>query len=118
MRRSGRSLWVGAALAAGLATSACSTDPAFWNSVARGLDQAAMDLEYENANCYWAAPPGIPGSAARQYCPGDYGYRDFYIPPESPYWRRRGDRDHRDHDRDRDGDRDRHDDRDHGRRGK
>ena len=117
MRLPGRPLWVGAVMAAALGTSACSTDPEFWDAVAMGLDQAAADLEYENANCYWASPPGIPGGAVQKYCPGDYGYRDIYIPPESPYWRRR-DRERHDHDHDRGG-RDRDDrGRDHGRRGK
>ena len=66
-----RSGWVAAVAAAGLATSACGSDPAFWDAVAQGLDQAAADLEYQNANCYWAAPPGIPYGARQQYCPGD-----------------------------------------------
>ncbi|HYC67422.1 hypothetical protein [Brevundimonas sp.] len=100
--------------ATGLLASACSSDPAFWEAMAQGLDQAAADLEYQNANCYWAPPPGLPYGAAQQYCPGDYAYRDFYIPPESGYWRERrhggSDGGHR---RDRD-DRDRG----HGRRGK
>ena len=118
MRLSGRSLWTGAVLAAGLGTSACSTDPEFWDAVAQGLDQAAADIEYENADCYWAPPQDVPYGANIKYCPGDYGYRDFYIPPESSYWRRR-DRDHRDHDHGRGGrDRDRRDDHDRGRRGK
>lgn len=81
--------------ATGLLASACSSDPAFWDAVAQGLDEAAADIEYENANCYW--------SATQRLCPGDYGYRDIYIPPESSYWRERrhdsGDRGHR---RDRD----------------
>ena len=90
-------------VAAGLVTSACTSDPAFWGAVADGLDQAAADLEYQNANCYWAAPPGLPYGARQQYCPGDYGYRDVWIPPESPYWRERRHGDGgRDHGRDRD----------------
>ena len=89
-------LGLGLVATAALATSACSSDPAMWEAVALGLEQAASDLEYENANCYWAPPPGIPYGANQRYCPGDYGYRDFYIPPESPYWRDR----YRDHRRD------------------
>ena len=89
--------------AAAMMAAGCSSDPAFWEAVATGLDQAAADLEYENAYCYWAPPPGVPLGANQRYCPGDYGYRDFYIPPESSYWRER-------HHGDRRGD--------HGRRGK
>ena len=94
-------LGLGLVATAALATGACSSDPAMWEAVALGLEQAAADLEYENAYCYWAPPPGIPYGANQRYCPGDYGYRDFYIPPESPYWRD-GYRDHRrDQNRDR-----------------
>ena len=76
------------------------------------LEQAAADLEWENRNCYWAPPPGIPYGAAQKYCPGDWGYqppvvvvtcaprdRDCDGYPD----RRRRDRDHdgrRDRDRD------------------
>ena len=81
---------------AAIGAAGCSSDPAFWEAVAVGLDQAAADLEYENAYCYWATPPGLPVGVNQKYCPGDYGYRDFYIPPESPYWRDR----YRDHRRD------------------
>ena len=88
---------LGIAVAAGLGLSACSSDPAFWEAVAVGLDQAAADLEYENAYCYWAPPQGLPYGANQKYCPGDYGYRDFYIPPESPYWRRRAREGRQDH---------------------
>ncbi|MDI6625680.1 MAG: hypothetical protein QME55_13185 [Brevundimonas sp.] len=113
MRREFRAAGIAAAA---MAAAGCSSDPAFWEAVAMGLDQAAADLEYENAYCYWAPPPGLPYGANQRYCPGDYGYRDIYIPPDSSYWRRRPGRDHhdRDHRRDRDDDRGR----DHGRRGK
>ena len=80
---------------AAIGAAGCSSDPAFWEAVAVGLDQAAADLEYENAYCYWGASPAAP-NVQRRYCPGDYGYRDIYIPPESPYWRRH----YRDHSRD------------------
>jgi hypothetical protein len=104
--------WItGAVAAAGLATSACTSDPAMWEAMALGLEQAAAELEYENANCYWATPPGLPYGANQRYCPGDYGYRDIYIPPESAYWRNRGDRRDRDDRRHGRGDRDRHHDR-------
>lgn len=113
MRRGFRAAGIAAAA---MAAAGCSSDPAFWEAVAMGLDQAAADLEYENAWCYWAPPPGLPYGANQRYCPGDYGYRDIYIPPDSPYWRRRPGRDHhdRDHRRGRDDDRGR----DHGWRGK
>ena len=75
--------------ASSLLVSACSSDPAMWNAIAMGLDEAAADIEYENADCYWATPPGLPVAVNQRYCPGDYGYRDFWIPPESPYWRDR-----------------------------
>ncbi len=104
--------------AAALAATGCSTDPEFWEAVAMGLDQAAADLEYQNAYCYWAPPPGLPYGANQRYCPGDYGYRDIYIPPDSPYWRRRGDHDRGDRHRDGRRDRDRKDDRGHDRRGR
>ncbi len=96
--------------AAAMMAAGCSSDPAFWEAVATGLDQAAADLEYENANCYWAPPQGLPNGPNQRYCPGDYGYRDFYIPPQSSYWRERH---HGDRGRDRDDRRG-----DHGRRGK
>ena len=86
---------------AAVATTACSSDPAMWDAIAMGLDQAAADLEYENAWCYWATPPGLPVGVNQRYCPGDYGYRDTWIPPESPYWRDR----YRDHRRDQNRDR-------------
>lgn len=114
MKIIGRRTRMAIAVGAALAMAGCSTDPEFWDAVAMGLDQAAADLEYENAYCYWGTSPAAP-AVNQRYCPGDYGYRDLYIPPESPYWRRRGDHDHRDrgHHRDRDGG-----GRDHGRRGK
>lgn len=90
-----RRVRVAAVAMAAMAAAGCSSDPAFWEAVAVGLDQAAADLEYENAYCYWGTSPAAP-NVQRRYCPGDYGYRDIYIPPESPYWRRhyRGDREH------------------------
>ncbi len=105
----GRRIRAAMAVAAAMTAAGCSTDPEFWEAVAVGLDQAAADLEYQNAYCYWAPPPGLPYGANQRYCPGDYGYRDIYIPPDSPYWRRRGDHDHRDRHRDRRRDRDHHD---------
>ena len=97
---------------ASLGLTACTTDPEVWNAIAMGLEQAAADLEWENRNCYWAPPPGIPYGAAQKYCPGDWGYqppvvvvtcaprdRDCDGYPD----RRRRDRDHdgrRDRDRD------------------
>lgn len=107
-RTMGRRFRAAAVAAAAIAATGCSSDPAMWEAVALGLEQAAADLEYQNARCYWAPPPGLPYGANQRYCPGDYGYRDIYIPPDSSYWRRRGDHDHRDRDRRRD----------HGRRGR
>ena len=85
----GKGLRAAAIAAAAMMAAGCSSDPEFWDAVAQGLDQAAADLEYENANCYWAAPPGLPYGANQRYCPGAYGYRHIYIPPESRYWRER-----------------------------
>jgi len=103
MNRAAKNLRMGLIAAGALGSTACSSDPAFWEAVSVGLDQAAADLEHENAWCYWAPPPGLPQGVNQRYCPGDYGYRDIYIPPESSYWRRG----HREHRRDRDHDRDR-----------
>ncbi|HYD27926.1 hypothetical protein [Brevundimonas sp.] len=103
----GRGLRAAAVAVAAMAAAGCSSDPAFWEAVAVGLDQAAADLEYENAYCYRGTSSVAP-NVQQRYCPGDYGYRDFHIPPQSPYWRER----HH-------GDRGRDDGRsDHGRRGK
>ncbi|HZW16756.1 MAG TPA: hypothetical protein VFF66_10970 [Brevundimonas sp.] len=95
----GKKIRLALAATAALATTACSSDPAMWEAIALGLDQAAAELEYENAYCYWAPPPGLPYGANQRYCPGDYGYRDIYIPPESPYWRDRYRDDRRDRNR-------------------
>ena len=81
-RRHVRTLLIAAA--SGLLASGCTSDPAFWDAMAQGLNEAAADLDYQNANCYWAPPPGLPYGAVQQYCPGDYGYRDIYIPPSRP----------------------------------
>jgi hypothetical protein len=96
--------------AAGLSVAGCTSDPAFWNAVATGLDEAAADIAQENAGCYWAPPPGQPYGANQRYCPGDYGYRDVYPLPASYYRDRyrddRGGHRHRGRDRDdRDGER-------------
>lgn len=103
MIRPGRRLRLGLIAGAVLATAGCSSDPALWEAIAMGLDEAAADLEYEDAGCYWATPPGLTVAVNQRYCPGDYGYRDFWIPPESPYWRDR----YRDHRREQHPDRDR-----------
>ena len=92
----GRRIRAAAVAMAAMAAAGCSSDPAFWEAVAVGLDQAAADLEYENAYCYWGTSPVAP-NVQRRYCPGDYGYRDIYIPPESPYWQRYNRDRHRDH---------------------
>lgn len=67
--------------AASLGLSACTTDPEVWEAIAVGLDQAAADLEWENRNCYWAPPPGMPYGVVQKYCPGDWGYQ----PPVTVY---------------------------------
>lgn len=40
--------------------TACASDPAVWEGIAMGLNEVAADMEWENRNCYWAPPPGIP----------------------------------------------------------
>lgn len=91
-----------AVAATAMAAAGCSSDPAFWDAVALGLDQAAADLEYQNAHCYWAPPPGIPYGASQRYCPGDYGYlAPVYVGPPGRHGDRdRGDRRRRDKDGD------------------
>ena len=81
--------------AAGAALSGCSSDPAFWDAVAMGLDEAAYDLAQENAGCYWAPPPGAPLAANQRICPGDYAYRDIQLP--ASYYRDRYRDDRRSH---------------------
>lgn len=105
MTRSSRPLRIAAAVTtAALMTSACTSDPAFWNAVALGLDEVAADMAWENANCYWAPPPGNPYGVAQQYCPGSYGYRTPVVYIDRPHRdHRRGE--HRDRDRPRDRDR-------------
>ena len=98
----GRRLTILTAAGAALLTSACSSDPAFWDSVNAGLNQLNDELAREAENCYWSTPPGLT-VGQQKYCPGDPGYRDFYIPPSSPYWQGRRDHDRRDRDRDRGG---------------
>lgn len=48
-------------------------DPAVWEGIAMGLNEVAVDMEWENRN--WAPPPGIPYGASQRYCPGDWGYQ-------------------------------------------
>jgi len=55
--------------------TACINDPAAWDGIAMGLNEVAADMEWENRNCYWAPPPGIPYGASQKYCPGDWGYQ-------------------------------------------
>lgn len=106
MRRGFKAAAIAASAAA---VSACSSDPAFWESVNAGLNQLNDELAWEAENCYWAPPPGLT-VGQQKYCPGDPGYRDFYIPPESSYWRGKRDHHRRDrHDRPRDRDERRHD---------
>lgn len=104
MRPTNRMMRLAAVAATALALTGCTTDPEFWDAVATGLDEAAYDIAQENAGCYWAPPPGVPGGANQRYCPGDYGYRDMYPLPAS-YYRdqyRDGRRDRNDGHRDRD----------------
>ena len=98
------------------ATSACSSDPALWDAMAAGLVQAADEMAWENANCYWGPMPGGERyGPQRRYCPGDYGYAPPVALPASYYRRelRRHDRE-RDRDSYRDGYRDGYHRRDHG----
>lgn len=115
MRATNRLMRLGALVAAALVTAGCTTDPEFWDAVATGLDEAAYDIAQENAGCYWAPPPGVPGGANQRYCPGDYGYRDIGPLPASYY--RDPHRDGRRDDRVGRGDRGRDDNRGGGRRG-
>jgi hypothetical protein len=90
MTRSRRPLRIVAAVTAvAMMTSACTSDPAFWDAMATGLELAAADMAWENANCYWAPPPGSPYGVAQQYCPGSYGYRTPVVYIDRPH------RDHR-----------------------
>lgn len=97
-------------------TSACSSDPALWDAMAAGLVQAADEMTWENANCYWGPMRGGERYGPQQrYCPGDYGYAPPVALPASYYRRelrrfererdrefyRSRDHDHRGHRRDR-----------------
>lgn len=82
------------ATVAALMTSACTSDPAFWDAMAMGLDQAAADMAWENANCYWGPMPGGERyGPQRRYCPGDYGYAPPVALPASYYRREQRPRD-------------------------
>lgn len=90
---------------ASVGLTGCTTDPEVWGAIADGLEMAAADMAWENANCYWAAPPGIPYGAAQKYCPGDWGYQAPVIVVTCAPRDRDcdGRRDRRRHDRDHDG---------------
>jgi len=80
--------------AAGL--SGCTSDPAFWDAVAAGLDQAAYDIANEPVCNWYTDRYGM----VRQHCVPAYAANTtVYVTPDY-----RRDRDHR-RDRDRDGDR-------------
>jgi len=98
-----------AILLAGAGLSGCSSDPAFWDAVAQGLDQAAYDLANEPVCNWYTDRYGV----VRQYCqPAWQANQPTYVAPVyvTPDYRDGGhrrdrDRDRRDDRRDRDGDR-------------
>ena len=94
-----------AILLAGAGLSGCTSDPAFWDAVAQGLDQAAYDLANEPVCSWYTGRDGI----VRQHCvPAYAANQPVYVPDYSHHGRdghRDRDRDRRDDRRDRDGDR-------------
>ncbi|WP_332678484.1 hypothetical protein [Brevundimonas sp.] len=95
--------------AAGVGLGGCTSDPAFWDAVATGLDQAAYDLANEPV-CTWytdrfgvlqqSCVPAYAVNAPTYYPVSQYGDQD-----RDRDRRDRGDRDgrrdgRRDHDRD------------------
>lgn len=103
-----------AILMAGTVLGGCTSDPAFWNAVAEGLDQAAYDLAAQPVCTWYTDRFGV----VRQSCaPAYVANAPTYYPPAPRYRDRDRDRRHRrDHDGRRDHDRDDHGRRD-GRRG-
>ncbi|WP_420478064.1 hypothetical protein [Brevundimonas sp. FT23028] len=87
--------------ATGLGLSGCSSDPAFWDAVAQGLDQAAYDLANEPVCTWYTDSYGI----VRQHCVPAYAVNQpvyvtpVYVAPDRDHGRHR-DRDHGRRDRD------------------
>lgn len=86
-------------LFAGSALGGCTSDPAFWEAVAMGLDQAAYDLANEPVCNWYTGRDGI----VRQHCVPAYAANaPVYVPDYSRHGRdghRDRGRDRRDHDR-------------------
>lgn len=79
--------------AAGL--GGCTSDPAFWDAVASGLDQAAYDLANQPVCTWYTDRFGV----VRQSCvPAYVANQPVYYDP-GPRYRDRDDRDRRDRDR-------------------
>jgi hypothetical protein len=86
--------------AAGL--SGCTSDPAFWDAVATGLDQAAYDLANEPVCNWYTDRYGV----VRQHCqPAWQANQSVYVVPDYRDNGHRRDHDRRDDRRDRDHDR-------------
>lgn len=94
-----------AILLAGAGLSGCSSDPAFWDAVAQGLDQAAYELGNQPVCNWYTDRYGV----VRQYCqPAWQANQPVYVTPDYRHdggHRGGRDRDRRDDRRDRDGDR-------------
>ena len=107
-----------AILAAGAGLGGCTSDPAFWDAVATGLDQAAYDLANEPVCTWYTDRFGV----VQQHCVPAYAVNAPTYYPVAQYQDQDRDRGRRDRDRDgrrdgrRDHDRDDRRDRD-GRRG-
>jgi hypothetical protein len=87
--------------AAGIGLPGCTSDPAFWDAVATGLDQAAYDLANAPVCNWYTDRHGV----VRQHCVPAYAANEpVYVVPVPDYGRG--------HRRDRDGRRDRDDRRD------
>jgi len=91
------------AIIAGLAAAGlggCTSDPAFWDSVAQGLDQAAYELANEPVCTWYTDRFGM----VQQSCVPAYTLNaPVYYPTGTQYTDYDRDRDHRDRDhRDRD----------------
>ena len=81
--------------------SGCTSDPAFWDAVAEGLDQAAYDLATQPVCTWYTDRFGV----VRQSCVPAYAANSVTYHDPAPRYRDRSDR------------RDRHDRRDRDRRG-
>ena len=86
-----------ALLMAAPALAGCSSDPAFWDAVAEGLDQAAYDIATQPVCTWYTDRYGI----VRQSCVPAYAVNSGGYYPPGPRYRDHDDR--RDHDRRGDG---------------